>query len=64
MKRTQLPTREIIFGLEDGIISTLGVLVGIAIGTNNKSLIILSGVVVIFVESLSREFRKRILLVF
>ena len=53
MKRTNLPVREIIFGLEDGIVSTLGVLVGIATGTNNKSLVILSGLVVIFVESLS-----------
>lgn len=53
MKRVKLPVREIIFGLEDGTVSTLGILVGIAIGTNNKSLVVLSGLVVIFVESLS-----------
>ncbi|MFH1820781.1 MAG: VIT1/CCC1 transporter family protein [Candidatus Nealsonbacteria bacterium] len=45
--------REIVFGVEDGMISTLGVLVGIAIGTNNHSLIILSGFVIIIVESIS-----------
>jgi len=53
MTKKNLPVREIIFGLEDGIVSTLGVLVGIAIGTGDKSLVILSGLVVIFVESLS-----------
>jgi len=53
MKTKTLPLREIIFGLEDGIVSTLGVLVGIAVGTSNKQFVILSGLVVIFVESLS-----------
>lgn len=53
MTAKTLPVREIIFGLEDGIVSTLGVLVGIAIGTNSRSTIVLSGLVVIFVESLS-----------
>ena len=53
MKINTLPIREIVFGLEDGIVSTLGVLVGIAIGTNDRALVILSGLVVIFVESLS-----------
>jgi len=45
--------REVVFGLEDGMISTLGVLVGIAIGTSDHFVIILSGLVVIVVESLS-----------
>lgn len=49
----KFPLRETIFGLEDGTVSTLGVLVGIAAGTENKSLVILSGLVIIFVESLS-----------
>ncbi|MBU1200416.1 VIT1/CCC1 transporter family protein [Patescibacteria group bacterium] len=53
MKKKELPVREIIFGLEDGIVSTLGVLVGIAVGTNNKSFVILSGLVIVIVESLS-----------
>ncbi|MFH1656358.1 MAG: VIT1/CCC1 transporter family protein [Candidatus Nealsonbacteria bacterium] len=45
--------REIVFGFEDGMISTLGVLVGIAIGTNDHFVIILSGFVVVMVESIS-----------
>ncbi len=45
--------REIIFGLEDGIVSTLGVIVGIAAGTNSRFVVILSGLIIIFVESLS-----------
>lgn len=49
----KLPLREIIFGLEDGTVSTLGVVVGIAAGTNDRYIVILSGLVVIFVESLS-----------
>ena len=51
--KLKLPLREIIFGLEDGTVSTLGVIVGIAAGTNNRFVVILSGLVVIFVESLS-----------
>lgn len=45
--------REIVFGVEDGMISTLGVLIGIAIGTNSHFVVILSGFVVIIVESIS-----------
>lgn len=45
--------REIVFGLEDGIVSTLGAITGIAVGTNDSFVVILSGVVIIFVESLS-----------
>lgn len=45
--------REIIFGLEDGLVSTLGVVTGIAEGTKDRFVIILSGVIVIAVESLS-----------
>lgn len=45
--------REVIFGLEDGMISTLGVLIGVAVGTNNHFVIVLSGFVVIMVESIS-----------
>lgn len=65
--------REIVFGLEDGIVSTLGAVTGIAVGTGDPFIVILSGVVVIFVESLSmgagtylsskseHEFEERIL---
>lgn len=45
--------REVVFGIEDGIVSTLGALTGIAIGTNSTYVVILSGFVIIFVESLS-----------
>jgi len=45
--------REVVFGVEDGIISTLGVLVGIAAGTNDHFVVIISGLVVIVVESIS-----------
>jgi len=45
--------RELIFGLEDGLVSTLGAVVGVAAGTNDSRLVILTGAVVIVVESLS-----------
>src|SRR3990170_1776268 len=45
--------REIVFGLEDSLVSTLGVVTGIAIGTNDKPLVILSAIIVIFVEAVS-----------
>lgn len=45
--------REIVFGLEDGMVSTLGAITGIGIGSNNHYVIILSGMVIISVESIS-----------
>lgn len=45
--------RELIFGLEDGIVSTSGAVIGIAAGTGNHKVVILSGIVVIVVEALS-----------
>jgi len=45
--------REVVFGLEDGIVSTLGSITGIAAATHNSFFIILAGFVIIFVESLS-----------
>ena len=51
MKR--FPYREIVFGLEDSIVSTLGVVVGIAAGTDSRYLVVLSTIVVVVVESLS-----------
>ncbi len=41
------------FGFNDALVSTTGVIVGIATGTNNKSVVILAGVVTILVEALS-----------
>lgn len=45
--------RDIVFGLEDGLVSTVGVLTGIASGTDDHFIVILSGVVLIMVEALS-----------
>lgn len=42
-----------IFGLNDALVSTTGVMVGISAGTGDKSVIILAGVVTILVEALS-----------
>lgn len=65
--------REVVFGLEDGMVSTLGAITGIAASTNNAFFVILSGFVIISVEALSmsagtflssksdREMQKRML---
>lgn len=45
--------REIIFGMEDGMVSTMGAVTGIAVGTQNHFVVILSGLVIIAVESIS-----------
>lgn len=45
--------RELVFGIEDGMVSTMGAVTGIAVGTGNPFFIILSGVVIIAVESIS-----------
>lgn len=42
-----------IFGINDALVSTTGVMVGISAGTGDKSVIILAGVVTIMVEALS-----------
>lgn len=45
--------KEIVFGLQDGMVSTLGAITGIAIGSANHFIIILSGIAIIAVESIS-----------
>lgn len=45
--------REIVFGAEDGMVSTLGALTGIAIGTSDHFTVILVGLVIVAVESTS-----------
>lgn len=45
--------KEIIFGIEDGMVSTLGSITGIAIGSGSHPVVILAGVVIISVESIS-----------
>lgn len=45
--------REIVFGLEDSLVSTMGAITGIAIGTEDRAVIILSGLVILTVEATS-----------
>ena len=46
-------TRELVFGMEDGMVSTLGAVTGIALATQDVFTTILSGLIVIGVESIS-----------
>ena len=45
--------RELVFGIEDSLVSTLGVVIGIAAGTADGKIVILSGIIIIVVEALS-----------
>ncbi len=45
--------REIVFGLEDSLVSTLGAVVGIAAGAPSRNIVILSGLVLVVVEAIS-----------
>lgn len=45
--------REIVFGVQDGMVSTLGAVTGVAVGTGNIPTILLAGVAIIAVESVS-----------
>ncbi|MBI3549069.1 MAG: VIT1/CCC1 transporter family protein [Elusimicrobia bacterium] len=45
--------RNTVFGVEDGLISTLGALTGIAAGTQSGAIVAISGLVIVSVESLS-----------
>lgn len=45
--------RSIVFGFQDSLVSTTGVIAGVAAGTNDKHLVILASLVTITVESLS-----------
>jgi len=45
--------REIVFGMEDGMVSTLGAVTGIATAIGNHYTVLLSGFVIIAVESIS-----------
>lgn len=45
--------RELVFGMEDGMVSTLGAITGIVTSTQNHFFVILSGSVIISVESIS-----------
>lgn len=45
--------REVVFGMEDGMVSTLGSITGIAAATTDPFTVVLAGVVIICVESIS-----------
>lgn len=45
--------RELVFGMEDGMVSTVGAVTGIAAGTQNHFIVVLAGLVIIAVESIS-----------
>ncbi len=45
--------RELVFGMEDGMVSTMGAITGIATSTHNHFIVVLSGFVIISVESIS-----------
>ncbi len=45
--------REIIFGMEDGLVSTMGAVTGIAAASQDHFIVVLSGLVIIAVESVS-----------
>src|SRR3989338_4652242 len=51
--RSALFLRNLIFGVEDGLVSTVGLLSGIAIAGVDRETIFLTGVVLIFVEAFS-----------
>ena len=45
--------REVVFGVEDGMVSTLGAVSGIAVGSQDRYTILLAGIVIVAVESIS-----------
>lgn len=45
--------RSVVFGCEDGLVSTTGAVVGIAVGARDPDVVVLSGVVIVIVEALS-----------
>lgn len=53
MQPSSLTIRNIVFGVEDSLVSTLGFLAGISMGGFSQKMIILSGLVLIFVEAFS-----------
>ena len=45
--------RSVIFGVEDSLVSTTGLIAGLSIGAENKKVVLLGGIVAIAVESIS-----------
>lgn len=53
MKLKKEYVQSAIFGFNDALVSTTGVIVGVSTGTNNKQIVVLAGLVTILVEALS-----------
>ena len=53
VKRGSSTMREMVFGMEDGMVSTLGSITGIAAATHDPFTTVLAGLVIIAVESIS-----------
>ena len=45
--------RDVVFGLEDSLVSTLGTVTGVAVGTQDSFYVVLTGIVLVFVEAIS-----------
>lgn len=45
--------RDVVFGLEDSLVSTLGTVTGVAVGTHDPFYVVLTGVVLVCVEAIS-----------
>ena len=45
--------REIVFGVQDGMVSVIGAITGIAVGTNDHFVVLLSGIAIIAIGSIS-----------
>ncbi|NBS68135.1 hypothetical protein EBT31_04370 [bacterium] len=52
-KRISANIREVVFGLEDSFVSTLGAVSGMAVGSGEVKIVLLAGVVLVTVEALS-----------
>lgn len=45
--------REVVFGIEDSLVSTFGAITGVAAGSGQSGIVILSGLVIVMVEAIS-----------
>lgn len=53
IKQSEILVRNFIFGVEDSLVSTVGLLSGIAVGGVERKEILLTGIVLVFVEAFS-----------
>lgn len=45
--------RSVIFGIEDSLVSTTGLIAGISVGSDNREFVILAGIVAVSIEAVS-----------